>query len=308
MSDEIIYSGLGDLRTASVLAGARYALLVADRNTLLFHPALVAGYLGSIKGQPSNVVKGPMVGLFGYDEMAAAGSEIASASNTAFTDGSFSATVVRQTLARSRGDLARLTDVQGLLAPEMLALDALGAANMRFVSMVASVTDDFTAYVGTSGSDLTVAQFLAAKIALQSAHAAGDPMAILHSVQWGDLQTAALSLGGALQWQEATVEMIQRFGLGYVGKVLGVDTFASSKVPTANSGADRAGGMFCATGVAWADGTPDVEDPVNQMIVGNVLFERDRVPRQAETAFVGHAYYGVSKGQEAAGVSIITDA
>ena len=87
MANEIRYSGLGDLRLTETLA-AQVQLLLADRNALGNHPALM--YVGDASGTPSLTKKISQLGWLGYDAMSDV-AEGASVSNTAFTDsfGSF---------------------------------------------------------------------------------------------------------------------------------------------------------------------------------------------------------------------------
>ena len=66
--------------------------------------------------------------------------------------------------------------------------------------------------------------------------------------------------------------------------------------------------MFGISGVVWCDGDVSVEDPANQAVLaGKVLYERQRVVAGGTTKYASHRYLGVSKGNDSAGVSIITD-
>ena len=307
MADEIIYSGIADLRTAQALS-AEILLLLADRNALPNHPALL--YAGDAIGRGSSVLKVPGVGLGGYDLLTAPGDGSAVA-NTALTDAAYTVTVARYSKSYEASDLARLTDpANGKIKISEFAMDAVQSANNTLVSLVANVTDGFAATVGATGVDLSVANFLAAIQTLEVAKNVGPYMAILHPQQMGDLRNAIAAVtGGAVQWLPASQEQIQILGNGYRGQWMGVDIFSSSYVPTANAGADRAGGMFARGAVIWADSSvPDEGDP-NQLVLANkILFERERTAKSGLTAYVTHYYCGVSMGIDAAGVSIITDA
>lgn len=307
MADEIIYSGIADLRTAQALS-AEILLLLADRNALPNHPSLV--YAGDAVGRGSSVLKVPGVGLGGYDLLTAPG-DGSPVANTALTDAAYTVTVARYSKSYEASDLARLTDPSnGKIKIGEFAMDAVQSANNTLVSLVANVTDDFTATVGATGVDLSVANFLAAIQTLEVAKNVGPYMAILHPQQMGDLRTAIASVtGGAVQWLPASQEQIQILGNGYRGQWMGVDIFSSSYVPTANAGADRAGGMFARSAVLWADSSIPEENDANQLILANkIMFERERTAKSGLTAYVTHYYVGVSKGNDAAGVSIITDA
>lgn len=305
MAGEILYAGLADLRTAEALS-AEYLLLLADRNSLPAHPSLV--YAGDAMGRGSVVLKVPEIGLMGYDLLSAVGDGSA-VSNTSLTDGSATITVARYSKSYEASDLARLSDpANGMINPQAFAMDAIQSQANTLTSLVCNVTDDFTSYVGTSGSDLSVANFLAAIQTLEVAKVPGPYLCILHPQQVGDLRSAiAASTSGTIQWLPASQEQIQVLGGGYRGQWMGVDIFSSAYVPTKNAGADYGGGMFGRGGVVWADSTVEA-DGVMQIVVGNkVLFERDRTAKNGLTAYVSHAYMGVSKGIDAAGVSIITD-
>lgn len=306
MANEVTYASIADLRTAEALS-AEFLLLLADRNALPNHPALV--WLGAGNGLGSSVVKAPEVGLMGYDLLAST-ADGAAVANQALTDGAATVTIARYSKAYEPTDLALLTDPSnGMIKPDAFAMDAIVSQAVTLTSLVANVTDNFTATVGSSGVDLTLANFLAAIATLEVALVPGPYLGILHPVQIGDLRTALSTVGGAVQWMPASAEQMMVLGGGYRGKFMGVDLFSSGYVPTANAGADRAGGMFGRGAVVWADAAPPPAGDGNQIVIGNkILFERDRTAKSGLTAFVTHAYMGVSIGINAAGVSVITDA
>jgi len=306
MAGEILYSGLGDLRLAETLS-TQFMLLLADRNWLGNHPALFDA--GDVSGTGSTVVKIPQIGLDGYDAAASA-AESGNSANVALTDTSTTVTVARQTLARETSGLAQITD-PGFLTSPTWANDAFGAMNARMTNMITALMSGFSSSVGSTGVNLSVANFLAAKATLAVNNALDStPLAILSSVQMADLMAElATTSGGAVQFLQATADLVQARGLGFQGQFLGVDLFSSNRVPTANAGADFAGGMFTRGAVVTAFGTPFVEDPTQQVaIAGRILFERDRTARTDLTAYVSHFYYGVAEGQDLRGVAIVTDA
>lgn len=306
MANETTYSVLSDSRTSEILT-TEFVRLYAARDALPQHPALM--YLGSVEGEGSLTKKVPQLGLDGYDLLASTG-EIAEVGNTEITDGSVTVTVARYSKSYEPSDIARMTDAQGVLNPTRLAVDAAISASQTLVNLVAALMGGFSTVVGTSGSDMTVQNFLDAKRALQNANVDGELLAILHPQQWNDfIQDLALNSGGGVQYLPATAEQLARMGNGYKGKFAGVDVFTTTRVPTANAGADYAGGMFGRGAVAWADGIPPIDLPQQQFRIGDrVLFEIDRTARKALTGFVSHRYLGVSEVLDSGGVSIITDA
>lgn len=306
-TDMVGLTAIADEVIAAQISG-QILLLLADRNALPNHPAL--RYVGEITGIGSNAIKVPAVGMMGYDLMAT-GTEGDPVANTALTDSSATITVVQKTKVYEPSDIARIVDRQGFLKREALAMDAVlsGMATQR--SMIANITDDFTATVTNSGVDATFAQALDCVTTLEIAKVEGPYMGILHPVQWGDIRKdVATASGGAIQFNAGSQALLDGMkGLGYKGNWIGVDWFTTTDVPTANSAADRAGGVFGNGAVLWADGTPVVDNPLDQyLLAGKVLFERGRVVAGGTTKWASHRYIGVGIGINAAGVSLITDA
>lgn len=300
-TNPILPAGIGDITAAEVLAG-EYLRLLAERGNIMTHPAIM-----SITGPAgSNVVKVPHVGLEGYDILSARtpGTEVDS---TALTDAHTDVTVAPYSKRYSVDDLSRHM-AGGIINPTAFALDAAIAANQTALDIIANVTDGFTATVGSTGVDLTWADLIAAKATLAIAKASGAMLCILHPRQWGDLDVDALSLGGAIQHSEGLQSALVQ-GLGqYKGRFFGMDVFVSSRVPTANAGADRAGAVFTRGAVAFADVMyPDV--PVDRGVnLGRALYEESRAGTFAQTNHMTHAIMGAAMGIDAAGVSVISDA
>jgi len=302
MANEILPAGIGDLHAQEVLA-AEYLMLLAEQGNPFTHPAFMFA-----TGAPgSNVVRVRHIGLGnGYNLLASAtpGSEVA---NTALTDGSTDVTVARYSKRYFRDDLTKFM-AAGLLNAELFAQDAAVAVTQTLLNLVANVTDGFAATVGTTTVDLLWSDIVDAKTTLAIAKAAGRMLALLHPRQWGDLDTDSLSLGGVPQ-QGAGLQGAVSAGLEqYKGNFFGIDFFTSSQVPTANTGADRAGAVFTRGAVAIADVEYDVESDPNIVHLGRAIFERDRQGTYGATSYLTHAMLGTAMGIDAAGVSVISDA
>lgn len=305
MANEILYSGLGDLRLAAVLA-QEIDLLLADRGSLWGHPAI--RYVGDQSGRGSTAIEVPLVGYDGYDRMSAPG-ESTAASNVALTDASPQIVIARQHLRRQISDLALATDSINSTSLERLALDMVGAASMRFTELICNVTDDFTTVVGSTGVNMSVDDWYSAMYALELASVPGPFLAILHPRQLADFQESLRAEGGAAQWFPATAETLKIKGQGYVGNFLGVDIFKSSLVPTANAGADRAGCMIGYGAVGYADmSVPVVDAGTRNEMLGKIKVEFSRDTAKQDTLVDGVYYVGVAILQDAMGVSIVTDA
>lgn len=308
MANEVLYSGLGDLRLAKILNN-EIQLLLADRFSLRNHPSIAN--FGNIAGRGSSVLSIPQAGLDGYDLMTAVGSETSSASNVALTDASADITIARYALRREISDLANMTDSVGLNV-ERLAADMVGGYEMAVTNAICDTIDGFSATAGTSGVDLSVDDFFSALFTLEQANVATPYVSVLHPVQVTDLQNSIRAEGGALQYIAATQEMLMAKGQGFAGSFLGVDIFKSSKVPTANAGADRAGAMMGYGAVGMAEGAVRPIAALGgalQFPAGTVIaVEYERSSATALTSITGNAYFGVALLQDAMGVSIITDA
>ena len=306
----MLLGGLADLTVAEVLTG-KYLQLLGDRNALPNHPAIALGYQRDMVGAGGNTVKVPHVGIFGFDILAT-GTEGTETGNTAFSDGSSTIVVVQKDKVYEYSDLVRMIDANGLINPDAFALDAVVSAGATGLDMVSNLVDNFSAAVGATGVNATAANFLECITTLEIAGVVGPYLSILHPRQWGDIRSdVATASGGAIQWNAGSQALLDRMkGLGYQGKYMDVDVFTTTRVPTANAGADRAGGMFGAGAIVWVDGTIQTDGgDSNQMIIGDkVLFERIRNGRAGLTALLTRKFVGYSEGLDGAGVSLITDA
>lgn len=291
MPGEVLVSNISDITTVETVT-AEYLLLVADRRALPNHPALY--YAGAIDSRMSNVIKVPHLGLMGYDT-ASQNSETGQATNTALADASSTITVVRNTFARSAGDLARIIR-GGVINPTVMAQDALMVHANRMTQLICDIIDGYTLTGGTTTEDLDTADVLAALGTAEVGNLTGPFMGVLHGQQWADLALdLGLSVGGSIQYAPAVPEMIQLRGESFKGSFLGVDFFVSNRVNS--NGTDRLGAIFGPGAVVWADGTPVIDDPTEQMLIGQkIMFERDRDKRAGVTGWVSSCYHGFSIG------------
>lgn len=308
MADEILYAGLTDQRTTEVLDG-QFMQLLADRSALPQHPALY--YAGDLAGSGSTTKKIPFVGMFGYD-LPTARADGAAAVNTALSDSSVTVTVSTKTKAYEPSDIARFSDGLGILNAQAFAQDAMQSHMLQMTDQIAALVGGFSNTVGSTGTDLSIANVLAGltllEVGAQGSIPEGACMGVLHTVQGGDLRTAlANATGGALQWSVPEEQLVIK-GPGFRGRYLGVDWFVSGFVDTANAGADRAGGIFVRGAICWADMSQQAEGTDQIVLGGKLLFERDRTAKSGLTAYVSHSINGSTEGLDAAGVSIITDA
>lgn len=278
----------------------------AERSMLVDHPALM--YLGNLGGSRSITKKASEIGLDGYDSLVAV-AEGASVGATALYDASYTVTVGRQTKNYAYSGIARITDHAGQLDPARLAQDSLITKGQRLVELIANLVGGGSNEFGSTGVNLTIQQFFDAGTYLEGANVQGPFMCILHSKQWADLRDAIRTATGLVEWQPASAAMQVIMGTGYKGNLWGIDVFVTNRVPTANSGADRAGGMFGRGGILYADATPKIDPATIAIPIGSdatIEFERDAGAdiSKAHTNY----YVGANEGEDARIASLTTDA
>ena len=302
----ITFADLSDL-TLSASLHSEMALKLADRASLLGHPAIFYG--GDIGGSGSNVKKIAIPG-FGGDKMAAINDGTA-ATNTDLTNASCSVTVARQALMRKPTDLASGTwsfPNAGALV-DALAGDMVTAARRRFMAMVCDIADSFTTVAGVTGVDFSVTNWFSGLAALQSSSAPGPFLAILEPEQLNNLQASLRAETGPLQFSPATPELMKIKGQGFAGSYMGVDIFVSSECT--NDGTDVFGCVMSYGAIAYADGTMAPVPAAGSLMLpsGTKIFvELQRDAAGASTDVVGNHYVGVAKCQDLLGVTFQSDA
>jgi hypothetical protein len=304
VANEILYSGLGDLAVSEILE-SQILLLLADRESYFTDPAVV--YLGDQAGRGSSTGKVGLIGLDGYDLMASV-SEGSAVSNTALTDASATCAVARQALQYEMSDLARAVDSTGMINYRRFAQSMVGSANMRLQDMLANIGDNFSSTVGTTTVDLTLDDFIDATITLDLASVPGPYLWMPHNRQYADFRNALLSVGGAVQFMSATAEQIALRGPGYKGEFLGVRIAQSTRVPTANGGADRASGMWGRGALGYKIASIPADPLIPAVYAGPIMIEVERNASAALGEIVGNLYAGVVEIEDSRGVTIITDA
>lgn len=231
-----------------------------------------------IVGKPLFDVKGPGLPTVRFDwptqtdpGAAADLTEGTAMANTALSTGVASATAA--------------ADGQSATVTKLLDAVMVGDATSHFSGVLARSVQEaeedeaaalyggFSSTVGTTTVDLTVAQFQSGVSTLEQADATGTLVAVLHPVQAGDLRagltaTANMHFAANPQLNQSILNDISTPS-GYVGSLFGVDIYQTSSVPTANLGADRAGGIFVKnSALGWYDvwtldvqTHPDIQQP-----------------------------------------------
>jgi hypothetical protein len=290
-----------------------YGLIAADRAALPNHPALAAGYLGM--GNESATVTRTLADLGSgtADTISESGQVVA----TDFTLSTVSATVVRKSKARSRSDFLKFFDQTGLLKnPAGLAMDAAMIRGNTLTSMIAVAAATASSGVSvTSGTSLTYAKFLEAKHSLIESgqdFADGELLCVLHPKQWNNLESqisVGTSLSNAVLQTPEAYNMQYARAVGYQGRLNGIDIFTSTRVPTANAGADSVGALIAPGGIAWAEGAiePDPDGFMDVLDGGRLQIERQRDASRMLKAIYYNFLLGVSLGEDARVRTITSD-
>lgn len=161
-----------------------------------------------------------------------------------------------------------------------------------------ALMDDFSNTTGSSGVDAVATDILDAVTSLRGRDVTGQLVAVLHTVQVGDIQRDVATTGASLFANPNTqVNGMVASGLnGFAGTLFDIPIFQTQLIPTANAGADRAGGIFTAN---EALGLYEIWGPRTEL-------ERDA--SNVATEVVTTARYGVVEIDDARGQSLITDA
>ena len=252
-------------------------------------PALLDFY--DLSGKESKAVQIPKADKF----TAAAVSEGSELANTALTTGSVTLTASEIGIMATITDVLELSDIP---AAHGARLRQLGRAMGDKLDVdICALFSGFSTAVGATTVNIALSDLLDAIYNLEVNDAAGlgQIVAVLHPRQTADLRTE-IEADQAVIYTGRSDSSISKAMAGFFGNWFGIDIFQSTNVPTANAGADRAGGVFVrdyALGIAqkWA---AKVEPMRWAPIRGWVL--------------VASAMYGVGEIEDSAGVNATTDA
>lgn len=201
--------------------------------------------------------------------------------------------------ADEAGIMITVTDMllngAGLGGLEPFAAELGKALANKIDADLLSSASSFTSSVGTSGVDMTEADFLAAIYSLELGSAKGPFVAVLHPYQVSNLRSAIAASTGAV-WGGPSSPAAE---LGSLGSLYGVDIVQSTNCASVNANADRLGVMMplgAQSGLAYVLKTG-----------AKTEFQRDASLRATEivvTAVYGHGCVNAAPG---GGVKIITN-
>lgn len=234
--------------------------------------------------------------------------EATDATNTAISTSSAQVTAAEQAIMATPTDV--LAEASPLDAFEWVRGVLVRSLAERLGDQFCALYAGFSNVTGASGSDLTLAQFIAAVGALANRDVPGPYTAVFHPQQVLDLRAGSgNSPGGILpgpganltgmefvaspNFRQSIMDSVQREA--YAGSLLGVDIWQTTSVTLANNGADRAGAIFGPQAIVY-----------HQLRDFRVETQRDASLRATE--FVATYNLGVAEAEDTFGQSVITDA
>jgi hypothetical protein len=227
-------------------------------------------------------------------------------SNTAMAMSENSVTVGVVGIAREITDFAAETNKIGPagIYNRVLQDGAALAMEMREDDLAALFISATGTTIGTSGVDLSVANFVEAIARLRTAKSRGKYVCVLDDQQSYDLSAAVAAATGTVWANSSAVQntVLNSRSDGYVGNLLGVDIWYTNLTDTTNTSADVVGSM-------WVDPESNDEQCAYAWVQLWAPRVRERVdPYQPSVEMsVTHAY-GVGVKYAAAAVPIVTDA
>ena len=289
------YSSMSDLRMTSIIS-SEINLLLKDtanlRNTGLIQ------YAGSVNALGTDSIKVRLVGLNGRDSFVSR-SEVQAASSTSISDASVTMQVSRYSLVYDISDLLNMTATNAQFEPDPFALAASmsGSYETLFAELTASAAAGVSSGTSTSGSTMSVSTFFEGLYDLEQADsyrgAPGPFYSVLHPKSLTELQASLRAEQNNIISQMAGTEsMISAKGLGYMGKLFGVDVYRSSHIES--DGTDYENFIADAGALAYADGVPQILGAPQVMEMDKVIVELERTGKEALTSVIGHCYLAVS--------------
>lgn len=202
-------------------------------------------------------------------------------------------------IRRDISDTAQEDNILGAALYDFLVKDAGNLLGVSLDDDIVALFGSFSNSVGTSGSDLTLANMAGAISQLRKQKSRGAPVFILDDQQAEDLQAAQLAssattIGSFMDIKASNAE--------FLGTFMGAPVYSSSLCDTANTGDDVAGGLFIR-----GDVSPNAA-AIGMVMARDVRVEMDRDIHNRTTLVVATARWGVGEINDDAGVGIITDA
>lgn len=304
MANEIIYDST-NLRASEVFNGLVWENLV-DRTDLRATLML----LGDVGGSGSDTLTTPTA-TFSNAMAAANTDEVSASGNTALSTGQVSLAVAHQILKYELSDKFMITGGPGNLNIASLAAKMAEAYILRVTDLVCSTQESFSTDV-TATTTMDVNAFVDSVASLEQAVVTGPYFAVLHNVQWTELQSSLRSESNStMAYAPATYEQIAIRGPGYVGQLLGVDVFSVDSVT--EGGGKYNGAMYGLGAIALVEASPRMSMPGSVAATvtpagSPVYAEFSRTADPGLSSVIGHAFCQVGLLEDDRGCGVLSDA
>jgi hypothetical protein len=240
------------------------------------------------------------------------GTEASDLANTALDTNKVTLTAAEYGVMRTITDNVLEDSIGGIDWARLVLSDAVRILMLALESDATALVDDFSNTTGTSGSDLTIAQLLAAQVAIRvrGVRAPDGVVYVLADEQVNNVEAALIATSTSVTTYATAADRIlggpgagpnNGMSNGHVMSFRGYPVWSSGVNPT--TGADD-------TGACFVHSTPS-NDPMAALgIVWKRMFrlETDRDISLRSTEYVATMRVGVGELFDAAGQSIITDA
>jgi len=292
------------LRLAAMIS-AQVSLLLSDKASL--RDLVMFG--GDITGSGSNAIKLRYADYGAGQPFVSASDGVALAAQD-MTGETATITIGRSAMRYNLSDLMVMTSLGKDLDPFNIANGLVEAAEARMSALIAASFLSTTTNKGSTGTDLTIANWLDAMYHLQGQSNNPPFHCVLAPSQFNHLQKAIRSENNNfLAFSAASEELARSKPQGYCGEFLGVELYKSSRVSETADTNGWHGAMFTKEGIAYGVGTPSSMVGGNQEIRPNgspvvISFSRDEAAGLSEV--IGHLYFGASLVEQSRVVGITT--
>lgn len=297
------YTSLSDLRIPAYLSNKLRELLreKTDLRALMSEIAFDGTGSAGVKSGAYQVV----------DSWVAPGEDTAS-TVVNITDSSATLTVAHYRLPRELTDLAEYTGGPGMVR---LAQDMSVSSKQHLSKMMTALFENLSQSVGSTGTNLSLANWYSAMYLNQLNLVDGNLFAVLHPQQYNDLHQAITAETAGLLASQGDISMLYAKTDGYKGKILGVETFTHNSVVTVNTGADRCGAMFGMGCFGFTELDPRPFAARNPAFIAaptdgsaKIAVEYAREGLSGKSLVIGHYFPAVAELEDLRGCKIVTDA
>ena len=288
------YATMGDIRMTSMIS-SEINLLLKDTANLRNTPYMQ--YIGSVNGTGTDSIKIRKIGLMGRDSFESR-TEVQAASEQSITDGTVTLQVSRYSLMYNISDLLNLTATNAQFEPDPFALAASIAEsyNTLFAELTAAAAAGVATGTATTGTNMSVSTLFEGLFDLEQADsfrgAPGPFYACLHPKSLTELQSSLRAeQNNIISQMSDTENFVGAKGLGYMGKLFGIDIFRSSHI--ASDGTDYENWIADGGALGYIDGVPQILGAAEVMEMDKVVVELERTGASALTSVIGHSYLSV---------------